>query len=67
MTLVECEIAASGAHVTLPMEVAERLAALGAVKLPPPRADHRYRQPAPLPLAQTWRGGAFVPGAPVNY
>lgn len=67
MIMVEVELVRTGQRVTLPMSGAEELAALGVVRLPEPKADERYRQPAPLPLASTWRNGTFVPGVPVHY
>lgn len=67
MTLVECTVVANGVRVWLPFEQAQRLAALGAVRLPTPKPDLRYAAPSRQPLSATWRGGAFVPGVPVRY
>lgn len=67
MIMVEVELVRTGQRVTLPLSGAEQLAALGVVRLPPPKPDARYRQPAPLTLSDTWRNGTFVPGVPVHY
>jgi hypothetical protein len=61
MILIECVISETGGRVHLPYEQAHKLAALGRVKLPEPKADNRFRKPGALPLAQTWQDGRFWP------
>ena len=62
MILIECEIVSTGNRVRLPLSEAERLARIGAVRLPEPRPDLRYAKPSPLPIESTWIGGRFNPG-----
>ena len=62
MVLTECEVVSTGRRVRLPLSAAERLAKIGAVRLPEPKPDLRYATPSPLPLASTWVGGRFNPG-----
>lgn len=66
-TLVECEIVSTGNRVRLPLSAAERLARIGAVRLPDPRPDLRYARPSALPIESTWNGGRFNPGINLIY
>lgn len=62
MVLIEVEIVSTGRRVKLPLSAAERLARVGAVRLPDPKPDLRYARPSALPLESTWIGGKFNPG-----
>lgn len=62
MVLIECEIVSTGRRVRLPLSAAERLAKIGAVRLPEPRPDLRYAKPSALPISSTWSDGRFNPG-----